>query len=112
MLPKSLLNNYLIIVFFLIFGRANAQTGCKDINATIEVFQAGQKSEKASVAIDFHGLFIGSFKITIIGPQGYYKKDIQESEIKDLLKGTYTLVFVPKDERDNYCMKHFEFTID
>ena len=111
MLPKSFLNSYLTFVLVLAFGITNAQN-CKDIKATIEVFQAGQKSEKASVAIDFHGQSVAFFNITIIGPQGFYKKDIQESEIKDLLKGTYTLVFVPKEEKDNFCMKHFEFTID
>ena len=110
MLPKSFLNNYLTIAFVLALGIANAQTGCKDIKATIEVFQAGQKGEIASVMIDFHGQSNAELSISLIGPKGYFKKDIQESEIKDLQKGTYTIVFSSKKE-DNFCMKHFEVII-
>ena len=112
MLPKLLLNKYLTIAFLLTFGIAKAQTDCKDIKATIEIFQAGQKAEKASVTIDFHGQSTSSFTVSIIGPKTFFKKDIKETEVKELHKGTYTLVFAGKREEDNYCMKHLEFTIN
>jgi hypothetical protein len=87
-----------------------AQSHCKEIKAEVEVFQAGQKTEKASVNIDFKGQSAFLFSITLFGPKGY-SKDIVESEIKGLEPGSYTLVFVPKNESDNYCMKHLQFTI-
>jgi hypothetical protein len=112
MLPKSLSNKYLTIVLILAFGIAKAQSGCKEIKATIEVFQVGQKSEKASVTIDFHGQPTISFIVSIIGPKTFFKKDIKETELNELQKGTYTLVFAGRHEEDNYCMKHLEFTIN
>jgi|GEM_PF-6522068 len=110
MLSKSLFNKYLTIAFIAAFGMARAQTECKEIKATIEVFQAGQKAEKATVAIDFHGQRQSSFDITLLG-KGFSKKDIQEQEIKNLESGKYIIVFNPKNEEDGFCLKHIEFTI-
>ena len=111
MLPKSLSNKYLTIVFILAFGIAKAQTECEAIKATIEVFEAGQKSEKASVAIDFHGQAQSLFVITLLGVKGFSKMEIQEEEIKNLNKGKYMLVFTSRKEEDGFCIKHVEFTI-
>jgi hypothetical protein len=110
MLPKSLLNNYLTIAFLLAFGTAKAQTDCKDIKATIEVFQAGQKAEKASVTIDFKDQPKSLFEVSLLGPKGYSKKDIQESEVSELNTGVYTLIIVYK-RKDDVCMKYFEVKI-
>jgi len=74
MLPKSLSSKHLTIVFILAFGIAKAQTGCKEIKATIGVFQAGQKSEKASITIDFQGQPTTSFTVSIIGPKPFSKR--------------------------------------
>jgi hypothetical protein len=111
MLPKSFLNNYLLIAFVLAFEVANAQSNCKDIKATIEVFQAGQKAQKASVVIDFHDQPQSSFEVFLLGSKGFAKRDILETEIRDLAKGQYTLVFSSRREEDGYCIKHFEFII-
>lgn len=105
------MNNYLTIVFVLAFGMVKAQTDCKDIKATIEVSEAGQKSEKASVTIDFHGQSQSLFVITLLGVKGFSKVEIQEEEIKNLNKGKYMLVFTSKKEEDGFCIKHVEFTI-
>jgi len=109
---KILLNSYLSFCFVICSLVASAQGNCKEIKATMEVFQAGQKAEKASITIDFHGHPISELFVTLIGPKGYFEKDIQESEIKDLQKGTYTLVITSKRKEDNYCQKHFGFTIN
>lgn len=111
MLSKSLFNNYLLIAFFLAFGVSQAQTRCKEIKATIEVYQRGQKGEQASVVIDFKDQAKSSFDVTLLGPKGYIKRDIQESEINNLPVGVYTLVLTSKREEDGYCIKHFDFTI-
>ncbi|HTH55439.1 MAG TPA: hypothetical protein VL728_05295 [Cyclobacteriaceae bacterium] len=107
---KILLNSCLSFCIVICSLAALAQDNCKEIKATIEVFQAGQKTEKASFKIDFKGQPSSLFSITLIGPKGYSKKDITEDEIKGLDAGSYTLVFAPKDE-SSYCMKHFQFTI-
>ena len=111
MLSKSLFNKYLIIAFVAVFGTARAQSECKEIKATIEVFQAGQKTEKASVAIDFHGESKSSFQITLLGTKGFSRKEVQEEEIKNLDQGKYMLVFTPKKDEDGFCIRHLEFTI-
>ena len=111
MSTKLFLNNYLTFFLLLCVGLANAQDNCKEIKATIEVFQAGQKAGAASVVIDFHGQASSQFAVTLIGPKGYYKKDIIETEVKGLNKGSYTLVFSPKNESDNFCMKRLALTI-
>ena len=110
--PKSFLNNYLTVVLVLTFGIADAQSDCKDIKATIQVIEAGQKSKEASLTIDFNGQASTSFTVSIIGPKSYFKRDVREKEVKELGKGTYTIVFVGKREEDNFCMKHLEFTIN
>jgi hypothetical protein len=111
MLPKSLSNNYLIIVFVLTFGIAKAQTACTEIKATIEVFQSGQKSEKASVSIDFKDQSQSSFSVFLFGIKGLHKKNIEGDEIKDLDRGKYLLVFTSRREEEGFCMKQVEFTI-
>lgn len=111
MSTKLFLNNYLTFLLVMCLSLANAQSNCKEIKATIEVFQAGQKEDKGLVTIDFHGQSRYSFEVSIIGTRGYFKKDIQENEIKEIEKGTYTLVFTSRKEEDNFCIKHFEFII-
>jgi uncharacterized membrane protein len=108
---KLLLNSYLTFCLVTCSLAALSQDNCKEIKATIEVFQSGQKAEKASLAIDFHGHPISDLFVTLIGPKGYFEKDIQETEIKDLQKGTYTLVITSKRKEDNFCQKHFGFTV-
>jgi hypothetical protein len=90
---------------------ALGQDKCKEIKATIEISQAGQKAEKGSITIDFKGQSASLFSITLVGPKGYSKKDIAENEIKGLDAGSYTLVFGPKNDGDSFCMKHIQFTI-
>ena len=109
---KLLLNRYLTFCLVICSFAARAQDNCKEIKATIEVFQAGQKAEKASVKIDFKGQSNSNLNLTLIGPKGFFRKDIQESEIQGLQKGAYSLVITPKREEDNFCQKHFGFTIN
>jgi hypothetical protein len=111
MLPKSFLNNYLTVVLVLAFGIATAQSECKEIKATIEVFGAGQKSEKPLVTIDFHDQPQSLLVITLLGVKGFSQMEIKEKEIKNLNKGKYMLVFTSRREEDGFCIKHVEFTI-
>lgn len=109
---KILLSRYLTFCFLICSVGTQAQDNCKEIKATIEVFQAGQKTDKASFTINFHGQSSASLNLTLIGPKGFFRKDIQENEVKDLQKGAYTLVITPRREEDNFCQKHFGFTIN
>ncbi|HCW08540.1 MAG TPA: hypothetical protein DGG95_14370 [Cytophagales bacterium] len=95
----------------LCFGLVRAQGDCKETKATIEVLQASQNDDKALVKINFHDQNSLSFQVSLVGPKGFFKDNIQEKEIKGLKEGTYTLVLTPIHEKDNFCMKHFEFTI-
>ena len=108
---KLLLNRYLTFCFVISSLAAFAQDNCKEIKATIEVFQPGQKEEKGSVKIDFHGQSSSAFSITLFGPKGYLRKDIQELELKNLDQGKYVCVFDPKRKEVGFCIKHFEFTV-
>lgn len=104
-----------LLITFLLLGfrfSAKAQSECKEIKATIEVFQAGEKAEKASIEIVLEGQSISLLEIALVGPKGYFKKDIQETVIMNLQKGNYTLVLSSKKESYNFCQKHFEFTIN
>jgi hypothetical protein len=109
---KILLNSYLTFCIVICSWKVQAQDKCREIRATIEVSQAGQKTEKASLTIDFRGQSSSSLNVTLIGPKGFFRKDIQENKVKDLEKGTYTLVITSKKEEDNFCQKHFGFTIN
>jgi hypothetical protein len=100
-----------LIFFFLGYGIAEAQPNCMEVKATIEVLHAGQMAEKASVFIDFHGHSRTLFQVTLLGTKGFYRKEIQEEEIKNLYPGKYMLVFTSRNEEDRFCIKHLEFTI-
>jgi hypothetical protein len=108
---KRFLGNYLTLALIFSCGICLAQSDCKEVKASIEVFQAQNEAENGSIKINFNGQSGASFILTLIGPKQYYLKDIQETEIKGLKKGTYTLVVNGRKEQDNFCQKHFEFMI-
>jgi hypothetical protein len=109
MVLKSLTYRYLLTVFFLTYSLSlAAQTGCKEIMAKVEVVKVDGKSV---VKIDFNGQGASQLLVSVVGPKGYSKMDITETEIKGLAKGGYTLVINGRKEGD-YCIKHFQFTID
>lgn len=109
--PKLLLCNCLIFAIALSLCSAHAQNNCKEIKATIEVFQAGQKSEKASVSIDFKGQSQFSFAVFLFGLKRVKRKEIEGNQIKDLDQGKYLLVFTSRRDEDDFCIKQTEFTI-
>lgn len=105
---KLLLNRYLLILFFLTSGSLKAQTNCKEVKAEIEVSKADGNQV---VKIDFKGQKTDQLTISLVGPKGYLKTDIEEKEIKGLASGKYTLVINGRREGE-YCLKHFQFTIE
>ncbi|MBS1680199.1 MAG: hypothetical protein JST48_00660 [Bacteroidetes bacterium] len=108
---KLFLNSGLTICLMACISVAKAQGNCKEVKATIQVIQSDETYGKGSVKIDFKGQSRQGIAVSLVGSKGYFKKDILEDEIKELNKGAYTLVFNSKTEEDNFCIKHFEFTI-
>ena len=108
---KLLLNSYLTFCLVTCSLAALAQDNCKEIKATIEVFQAGQKAEKGSVKIDFHGQSQSSFSVFLFGMKLVKRKEIEGDEIKDLEPGRYMLVFTSRKDEDDFCIKQTEFII-
>ena len=111
MLTKTFFGKYLTLGFLFLSLCAFEESDCKEINASIEVFDAKQDGQNGSVKIDFKGQSSSSFVTSLVCPKKYFKKDILTYEVTELKKGIYTLVLVGKNERDNFCPKHFEFTV-
>jgi hypothetical protein len=101
-------------IFLLIFlagisTTVNAQIKCKAIEATAEVIYSPTGS--GSVSIQFRGESPSLFTIYLVGPKGYFNKEIKDDLISGLEKGNYTLIFTPVSEKDNFCLKHVELAV-
>lgn len=78
---------------------------CKEIDISFEVIN------NHSIKIDLKEVQSTAVIISLVGSKGLYLQDIKESEIKDLSKGTYTLIIVGRLESAGYCPKQFQVII-
>jgi hypothetical protein len=91
-----------------ISGRA---ADCKEIEASFEVISDLSGGMNSSIKIVLKNVETSTVLTSLIGPKKLFLTDIKESEIKDLGKGTYSLVIVGRDESSGYCPKQFQVII-
>jgi len=84
---------------------------CNEINASFDVIQDSNGGLTNSIVIDLKGIESPSVIISLVGPKKLFLKDVKENEIKNLGKGTYSLVITGRNESSSYCPKHFQVII-
>jgi hypothetical protein len=84
---------------------------CKEINVSYVVVKDRNTDDKSSIKIDVKETQISELIISLVGPKKLFLRDITEMEIKNLSKGTYSLVIVGREESAGYCPRHFQVVI-
>ncbi len=84
---------------------------CNEINASFEIIQDTSGGSNNSIKIDLKEVETSSLIISLVGPKKIFLKDLKDNEIRNLAKGTYSLVIVGRDESSGYCPKHFQVII-
>jgi hypothetical protein len=84
---------------------------CKEINITFEVISDPTTGTNNTIKIDLKEVKSAEVIISLVGPKKIFLQDIRESEIKNLSKGTYSLVVVGKEESSGYCPTTFQVYI-
>jgi len=84
---------------------------CKEINASYEVVKDRSMDDKSSIKIDLKDTQTSELIISLVGPKKLFLNDITDVEIKNLSKGTYSLIIVGREESVGYCPKHFQVVI-
>lgn len=84
---------------------------CKEINASYELIKETNTGDNNSIKINLKDVQISQLNISLVGPKKMFLQDINEYEIKNLSKGTYSLVLVGREESLGFCPKHFQVII-
>jgi hypothetical protein len=84
---------------------------CQEINISYEVIKDKSGTDKSSIKIETKDTQISELIISLVGPKKLFLRDITEMEIKNLSKGTYSLVIVGREESAGYCPRHFQVLI-
>lgn len=84
---------------------------CNEINASFEIIKDTSGGSNNSIKIDLKEVETSSLIISLVGPKKIFLKDLKDNEIRNLAKGTYSLVIVGRDESSGYCPKHFQVII-
>ena len=90
---------------------SKAYQKCKQINVSYEVIKDQNAGDKSSIKIDVKDTQTSELVISLVGPKKIFLRDITELEIKNLSKGTYSLVIVGREESAGYCPRHFQVVI-
>jgi hypothetical protein len=122
MYTNRTLKGLLVLFFFLFLGvvvyasptpnpSSKAYQKCKEINVSYKVIKDRNTGDKGSIKIDLKDAQISQLIISLVGPKKFFLRDITEMEIKNLDKGTYSLVIVGREESAGYCPMHFQVVI-
>jgi len=84
---------------------------CKELDVSFEVIQDVNSGTKSSIKIDLKEVKSDEVIISLVGPKKIFLQDVQEREIRNLNKGTYSLVVVGKEESSGYCPTTFQVII-
>jgi len=84
---------------------------CKEMEVSYQVVNDSNGGTDKSIVIDLKQIEKSSVIISLVGPNKFFLKDVNENEIKNLKKGTYSLVIVGRSESSEYCPKHFQVII-
>lgn len=99
--------------FSIPFSNALAvNVDCRELDVSVEVTKDINEGINNTIKIDLKDLKSSSVIISLVGPKKLFRKDIQDTEIKNLSKGTYSVVIVGRDESMGYCPKHIQVIID
>lgn len=107
--PKYLISRLLFVSLLLVGFIANSKpplnsSDCDQFKVKVTV------NESNKVELEVSGLK-GKQILHIVGNKGFAKQNISEDDLNDLSKGSYVLVVIDQKGSENYCQKHFEFTI-
>jgi len=113
---------FILICQFLVFVavaepiqhllKLNLPQACKEINASIEVTKVTDGSiNNNTLKINLSEVKGSDLIISLVGSKKIFIHDIRESEVKNLEKGTYTLVLVGREESSGYCPKQIQVLI-
>jgi hypothetical protein len=84
---------------------------CVEIDASVEALRKNGNASRGSIKIDFKNLKRSDFIVTVIGPKRLVLKDVSDEEVKELSRGSYSVVIVERTESIGYCPKHFKVEI-
>jgi len=116
--PKHLIVIFILTLTLVAQGADNAAVlllkgslECKEINSSFKVIRDSNGGSNNSIVIDLKEVERTSLIISLIGPKKLFLKDVNSNEIKNLSKGTYSLVIVGRNESSDYCPRHFQIII-
>ncbi len=109
-IPKYLISR-LLLTFLLLFcllanGRPlqDRADDCDQFKVNISV------NNNNEVLLEVSGLK-GKQILHLVGSKGFAKENISVEELNTLKKGSYLLIVIDQKDSNNYCQKHFDFTI-
>lgn len=88
-----------------------SEFACKKPDVTVEAKSDPNDKKKGTLVIDFKNENVSALVVSVVGPKKFYIKNLEESELKGLSKGNYTVVIVGKDDSQNYCPTHIQLEI-
>lgn len=90
---------------------SKAYQKCKEINVSYVVVKDPNAGDKSAIIIEVKDTQTSELIISLVGPKKLFFRDISEMKIKNLSKGTYSLVIVGREESAGYCPRHFQVVI-
>jgi len=108
--PKYLIGRLLVSSLVLLTFMATARpllnnpSDCDQFNVKVTVNQTNK------VMVEVSGLK-GKQILHVIGSKGFAKQNVSLDDLNSLGKGSYVLIVIDQKDSENYCQKHFDFTI-
>lgn len=107
--PKYLISRLLFVSLVLVGFFANSEPSV--IASECDQFKVKVTVDKNNkVVLEVSGLK-GKQVLHIVGNRGFAKEYISQEELNNLGKGSYVLIVIDQKDSENYCQKHFDFTI-
>lgn len=104
LMSRLLLSSLVLLAFMATAKPLPSSSDCDQFNVKVTVSQTNQ------VVLEVSGLK-GKQILHVIGSKGFSKQNVSPEELNSLGKGSYVLIVIDQKDSENYCQKHFDFTI-
>lgn len=86
---------------------------CKEINVEAKVVKGTNEiGASQSILVDIKESNSNSFQLSLFGPQRNNILNTDKTEFNNLVSGKYLVVIIGRREKDNYCPKSINVTIN
>jgi hypothetical protein len=113
MTMPSLLRFKLIAIIFLSLGTIISFAQCKQIDAVAKIVKdTDDIGKNQSIVLEIKGSNLQMLEVSLFGPNRHNILRTNKTEFNNLTSGKYLIVIAAKREKDNYCPKSINVTIN